>query len=386
MTTLHYTHVAGSGASHYVAGLCRALAEAGERVVLVCPRDFAPAVELEGLVNLTVIHAGRSLADAGSRLEKLRRALGQISDGLRVIARAGTAGQTVHVNFPGFELLVPILLLGIKLGRHPIVLTVHDVVPHRWRLHRALRSLELIALRVTYAIPDRLVVHGASAAADLRSRFGVPDRKIAVIPHGVPLVPQLEPPPATMELTCLLIGSIRRNKGIHLAIEAVQRLRREGLAIRFVIAGAVERSEQGYWTACQRLIERQPDGIVVIERFLSETEIAQLLRESHCVLLPYGTTFRSQSMVAITALSYGRPILATRAGGLGEIGLPSNASIAIAGDDAESVVSAIRTAATLPREELEAIGARGRRFLGAAASWSSLVPRYLELYRRAAAK
>ena len=385
MTTLHYTHVAGSGAARYVAGLCRALAEAGERVVLVCPRDFAPAGELADVVNLSVVHAGQSLAHSGSRLEKLLRAMGQISNGLRVIARAGRPGETVHVNFPGIELLVPILLLGIKLGRHPLVLTVHDVVPHRWRLPRSLRTLELTVLRVTYAIPNRLVVHGASSAADLHSRFAVPDRKIAVIPHGVPPTPQLEPPPATKELTCLLIGSIRRNKGIHLAIDAVQRLRREGLAIRLVIAGAVERSERAYWTACRRLIERQPDRIVVMEGFLSEMDMAQLLRESHCVLLPYGTAFRSQSGVAITALSHGRPIVATRAAGLAQVGLPSNAAIRIAKNDAESVASAIRTAAALPRGELDAMGARGRRLLKAA-SWSSLAPRYLELYRRTAAK
>ena len=54
-----------------------------------------------------------------------------------------------------------------------------------------------------------------------------------------------------------------------------------------------------------------------LERFIDENEIAAFMQRADVVALPYRQI--DQSGVLFTALAFGKPILATRVGGFGEI-------------------------------------------------------------------
>jgi len=57
---------------------------------------------------------------------------------------------------------------------------------------------------------------------------------------------------ATLEL--LMFGALRENKGVHLAIAAVQSLYQQGVPVRLTIAGRVmNRDEAEYWERCTEL-------------------------------------------------------------------------------------------------------------------------------------
>ena len=57
-------------------------------------------------------------------------------------------------------------------------------------------------------------------------------------------------------------------------------------------------------------------GVTVENRWVPETEIGSLLAWSDALILPYREA--SQSGVAAAAIAAGRPVIATRVGGLGE--------------------------------------------------------------------
>lgn len=80
-------------------------------------------------------------------------------------------------------------------------------------------------------------------------------------------------------------------------------------------------------------------GVVVENRWVPETEIGGLLAWSEALILPYREA--SQSGVAAAALAAGRPVIATRVGGLGEQ-LSGSAHAVLCEPDADSLAGAIR--------------------------------------------
>jgi glycosyltransferase involved in cell wall biosynthesis len=119
-------------------------------------------------------------------------------------------------------------------------------------------------------------------------------------------------PEGTTRDRLLFFGVIRPNKGVHVLLQALERLPR----CHLTIAGGAE--EPRYLDRIRRLVRRFPPGRVeLIDRYVSEDEVTDLFRRSRLVILPY-TSFTSQSGVLHQALAHGRPVVATEVGALGE--------------------------------------------------------------------
>lgn len=121
------------------------------------------------------------------RLPRLPRRLLKLPEALVNLAaltvRFGVRSpEIVHVQFlPMLRWRVPLDLWLLRLCRRRgsrIMLTVHDLMPH----DTADRYRELY--RELYAFADGLICHSAAVAARLRTEFGVPEKRISVIPHG----------------------------------------------------------------------------------------------------------------------------------------------------------------------------------------------------------
>ncbi len=269
-----------------------------------------------------------------------------------------------------------------------MVLTVHDPVPHRWILLRALRWLEVLFLSIGYSQCHKLIVHNSVGKQILVDQFQVNPENVAVIPHG-PLnlrCPSEEPivgPASDQPLRLLVFGSLRENKGIDLAISAVQQLRHSNARrpVVLTIAGQTPNMrEKPYWDHCQKLIQNAPDGIEVINRVIGDEEISSLFARHDAVLLPY-TRFFSDSGVAMLALSQRRPILATDAGGLGELLRTSDCGILIEAADVVSVVAAIEKARATPNHLLHDKGLSGQAYALQGRSWKSIAERTQRVYQ-----
>jgi glycosyltransferase involved in cell wall biosynthesis len=296
-------------------------------------------------------------------------------------------GDIVHFQFALHLGLGLLYFFVARLKGAAIVLTVHDPLPHRWILPSSFRGIEKWLLRFQYRLCSRLIVHNETGRRVLRESFGLEYGSIAVIPHG-PLNPiearkvNQQAPAAAEPLRLLAFGSLRENKGLHLSIAAVQRLRQEAAnrPIILTIAGALPNlRERPYWERCLRLIAEQPEGIEVRERRIGDGEVTELFAAAGAILLPY-VDFYSDSGVAMLALSQGRPILATAAGGLGELLQQAHCGILIDAPTVDAVAAAIQKMASLLPEVLRRMGLNGHSHVLTQRSWRTIAERTREVY------
>lgn len=377
-----YTHVSRAGGARYVYELLRHLERIRDDTVLACPGDFQFLTELESSGGIEIQPLLPSSVNyEGRRLRLIAGLLRKACVGARLVLKVRGSERLIHANFPGLIFTVMPSFLLWRIAGKRVVFTVHDVLPHRWLLPRFARRLEMAIYWVSYHAASHLIVHHAEASFQLQRRFHIRPEKISVIPHGTfSLGADPLPMPCTKtERIALLFGSIRENKGIHLAIQAVQQLRREGHAITLRICGSSSMSERIYWEKCKELIASAPYGIEVLDRYIADSELHEVIGSSHFLILPY-KEFHSQSGVAALALSNGRPVIATRAGGLAEVVIPGKTGIAIAAPRLADVKNALHEALQLSDDQLRSMSAGCATLFRTKYSWSRIAALHHALY------
>ena len=373
-----------SGSARYVWELVRALTLEGLPVDLVCPENFRFRPDLEAISKVTLhLSSKRCTSNKRTAFTRIRQNLVFVVSSLAELLRTCRRGDPVHFQYPLHFPLGLLFLWSARLCGCKVIYTVHDPLPHRWLLPLPLRWLEKAALKYAYNISHRLIVHSEAGKRTLTGHFHQDPGKISIVAHGpFDLGEGLLPMPRSTVLNLLLFGAIRENKGVHLAIQAVQALHSQSEPVRLTIAGAVILGkEQPYWDECLRLISENPEPIRVMQEFVPDQQLPQLFGECHCVLLPY-TEFFSDSGVAQMALANGRPILATRSGGLGAILDAAEVGIPIEDVSRDGVVQAIRAALQLGTEELERLGRNGLRLANRQGGWQRVAAETLEVYER----
>lgn len=193
-------------------------------------------------------------------------------------------------------------LLGI-----PMVVLVHDADLHPgdgW----------LFQMRLQRALCRRAAALGALSAhvgARLRAQGLAGNGERPLIQLRLPPLPIVVPAaeqPSGNGFRLLSFGRLLPYKGLDILAEALERLGpMPGLSIRVVGLGP-ESSELKQLRAIP--------NVTVENRWVPESELAQLLAWADAVVLPYREA--SQSGVAALALGAGRHIIATRVGGLPE--------------------------------------------------------------------
>ena len=368
------------GAAKYVCELVKALRIEGESVILLCPSNFTYKDD--------VLRAGGSIVEGSDRVVSRTGVMDRVGRNVRFLFlmlrqqyRCTRPGDILHVQFPLHLPLGFVFLLLAVIRRNKIVLTAHDPLPHNWRFVRVLRGFEREMKKWFYKLCNHIIVHNQTGAEVLMREFNIPRARISVIPHGpFSQAQQMNPLPAFDSLRLLVFGAIRKNKGTSLAIQAVQILNRDSVRVQLTISGCPQNEgERKYWDACKELIAQAPRGISVMERFTSEAELTSLIGRQHALLLPY-LSFASESGVAALALSNRRPILATQAGGLGELLRDCPCGIPILQASSEGVVRAIANAIEAGAEKLREMGEEGERYLSRNRSWSAIARRTIEVY------
>jgi glycosyltransferase involved in cell wall biosynthesis len=377
-----YTPEPCSGAARYVFELVKSLAEARASVLLFCPSNFAYAGEL-ATRGISVSYSAARGTEPGSLLKRISRNLRFfVLHFFRQLSLCAP-GDVFHVQFPLYFPFGLFSFLVAKIRGSRVVFTAHDPVPHKWLLPESLRILERGALSLAYHLSDAIIVHNEADRELLVTEFGQPVSKISVVPHG-PLAVGITTHAFknSQSLELLLFGSIREDKGIHLAVEAVYRLHALGKPVRLTIAGAVANArETEYWERCKALIAQAGDCIHVDERFISDDELPSLIADCHAMLLPY-TGGNSESGVAALALANERAIIARNVGGLCTLLSAADLGIPIESATPQGVVQAIEAALHLGLEALRQKGANGAELMNATRSWAEIGRKTVNLYAR----
>ena len=295
--------------------IAQSIAQQGATIAFIAPRA-EPADREPEHVNLTRIRPPRELVGSYPRHQRVAASLGRIALGCgKVIAlRANTRSFIFTIPEP-LIFTLPIFLL-LRLTGAKVIYIVHDAKPHAWSLPRSLQRLERAAHRWAYGLSSTLVTLTPSVRTALAADFGISLQKVQVIPHGPLAMGDVAPVPGSGKL--LIFGALRRNKGLLDAIRGIVQARRDGRAVVLILAGEPLREERGYWDECVAAMAEDPAGFDVRVGFVKDESLPALIGEVDAFVLAY-RDFHSQSGVAVLAALAGRPVIGTRAGGLGEL-------------------------------------------------------------------
>lgn len=239
-------------------------------------------------------------------------------------------------------------------ARRPLVVVAHNALPHE-----RMPFDERLA-RLVFGRAARVVAHSETVAREVRRmRLGA-DVIVTPIPPLLPIVPSALPPRPPLRLLCL--GFVRDYKGFDVAVEAVALLLTRGHEVDLTIAGQIWHDET---TWRERVADPQLRGCVHLDsRYVADEEVGEILARHHVVLAPYRSA--TQSAVVPLAFAAGRPVVASRVGGLAEVVDDGGSGLLVPPGDPSALAHAIE----LLGSRLEAFAANAAR---RSPSWEDVV-------------
>jgi len=222
----------------------------------------------------------------------------------------------------------PILGLLIKILNKPLIYTIHDP-----KHHLGIPIYFLISESIFRKMPNAMIVLSKQGKEQL-VLDGIPAEKVFYIPLGIySRFAQMHPLNVSQEKMILFFGRIEPYKGLDLLLKAMPDVFAGFPDWNLVIAGTGDLSPyQPY------LNHRQ---IKVINRYISDEEIATLMQQSRFLVLPYIEA--TQSGVIPIAYAFARPVIATNVGSLGEMVLDGKNGLLIPPRDHIGLSMAIKS-------------------------------------------
>jgi glycosyltransferase involved in cell wall biosynthesis len=322
---IHYTDAATfGGAEQILLHLLSALDRRSWRPILV----HHPAESLAGFATRAA-ECGVEVHPV-PRAESARAHLG-LAALARILQKARPAVFHAHLNWP--RACRPGLLTAAAFRTPAVVGTFHLVPEEPPDLP------ERVKLRLLATCMDGCIAVSEWVAAKLREGYGLPAEKITVVRNGIPVTAyDGAPDPAlrswlasgTNRPIVLTLARLDAQKGHRYLLEAAVQVPE---AI-FVVAGdGPERN------ALEALAARY--GLSDRVRFLGHREdVPALLAASDLCVLP--SLFEGLPLTVLEAMAAGKPLVATRAGGVPEAIQDGSSGLLVAPRDPKGLAAAIR--------------------------------------------
>jgi glycosyltransferase involved in cell wall biosynthesis len=350
--------------------LCRALAARGLDVeLLTAPFTHGAAPAPDGYARREIFAppaAGLVRRWPRSPLRVPLKTAGHAAGLARLVARARSERpEVIHWQWAPLPHVDRHALTAARRYARATVFTAHDVLPRR--------SAGAIRLwRKLYDASDRVIVHSRAGRDRLRDEVGVPQSRIAVIPHA--LFTSLAAAPVNGRPAgdvVLFFGLIRPDKGLDTLIEALPHVP----GARLEVVGSPR-------MAVEPLRERARalgvDGRIAWDlRFVNDAELAAAFARASVVALPYRAI--EGSGVMATALAFGVPVVATAVGGFPELARDYDLAEPVPPDDPEALGAALGR--MLADDALRARAEDGMRRARAELTWERVAEQTDALYR-----
>ncbi len=176
----------------------------------------------------------------------------------------------------------------------------------------------------------------------------------------------------------LFAGTIYQRKGIEVLIAAADRLRAQGVDFKVHVAGSV--GNAAYHEELQAQVERLALGDQVIFRgFLTEEELGREFSEADMVVLP--SFAETSPMTVQQAMAAGKPVVATRVGGIPHLIEEGRSGLLVDSGDDEALAEALARLIA-DREARRDMGAAGKRDAEDRFSVNGVARRHFEIYER----
>jgi len=324
--------------------------------------------------NVVQMRTPRGLAGKGSLAARVAATVRRMASGVVQVLTARLHTRRFIITTPEIPPVTLPLIAVLRLSGAQVVLVVHDPTPHADR-GALIGGLERLMLKALYAVASKIVVLSKSTGKALNSDYGTPMEKISVIPEGMPT---LDVPPLSGTRRLLLFGTIRANKMVVEAIQAVETARKNGLDVELVIAGAASQGEELYFASVCKIIADKAHVRAELG-YVDDARIPGLFAECDALLLPY-RNFESHSSVALQAAAAGRPIIATPSGGIADLFRDGISGVEINACTQEAITAAIEVFFAHPASYWAARAVEARDRLQSMYSWTAAGEKYLRLH------
>ncbi|HLG30249.1 MAG TPA: glycosyltransferase, partial [Candidatus Brocadiales bacterium] len=183
-----------------------------------------------------------------------------------------------------------------------------------------------MAERECFKFIDKAIVHTPENKVELIAN-GCDEKKIVVIPHGVPEAKLVDRYTARQKLNLSALGGsniiasfgfVQESKGIHEIIEAVARLKANGVSVKYFILGTYHPhnpDSKTYLEKCKALALRLGVANLVVfkDEYLSDDTVLQYLQASDAIIMNYKSNTYESSGATAFAISTCRPLITSNA-------------------------------------------------------------------------
>lgn len=211
-----------------------------------------------------------------------------------------------------------------------IVFLCHNAVEHESARWKGLIS----DLVLSYA--DRFVVHTSVDKKNLLARFPQTPAEVYPLPVFDHFPAPTEKLPRRAKLELLFFGFVRPYKGLDVLLEAMTFLKNEDVFLSIVGEFWNGENETLKYIADHNLTKK----IEVVPHYVPDNIAAAYFTRSDVVVLPYHSA--TGSAVIPLAYHYGKPVIATRVGGLPDVVEDGKTGSLIDSDSSKQLATAIK--------------------------------------------
>lgn len=345
------------------AELVPALAGRGHTIEVVTS-NVSPELAAEDIWGNVPIHRfpfRRALTQRDPALIK------EVAAGIAAL-KARLSPDVIHLNTTDPGVFFHVMTRGASPA--PTVLTMHAFSS----VERTRGSLEAHALESS----DWVIAVSESMLADVRDRLPATAGRSSLIypalpaPEEAPRAQVARPP----RLVCA--GRMLSVKGFDVAVRAFARMAPKHGDARLVLAGGGDSRRELEALAADLDVGHRVDFL----GWTSPDRIPELIRQSTAVVVP-SRWKEPFGLIAIEAGQHGRPVIASRTGGLAEIVVHGETGLLVEPDREVDLSEAMLWMLEHP-EEAARMGERGRDRVTATFGWGRCVEQHEAIYRRVA--
>ncbi|MCC5830094.1 MAG: glycosyltransferase family 4 protein [Phycisphaeraceae bacterium] len=274
------------------------------------------------------------------------------------------------------------LLNLLRRLRMPIITTLHTVLDEPSEGQREV-------MRELARLSDRLVVMNSIAIEILQRVYNVPRDRIAVIPHGIPDLPFIDPSfhrdQFGLEGKKLLLtfGLLSPGKGLEVAIEAMPKIVAKHPGAVYLILGAthphiLKREGNAYRDSLERRAEQLGvrENVLFHNRYVTIDELCKYLEAADIYITPYLSEKQITSGTLAYAVGAGKAVVSTPYWHARELLADGRGCLFDFGDSAGLADHVIR----LLDDDVERNAMRKRAYLyGRPMVWEKVAGAYLDL-------
>jgi glycosyltransferase involved in cell wall biosynthesis len=361
------------GLERHVAGLEKHLRREGCSVTLYTP---PPAAEADPAREGTVFVPYRTIPWPRRKgFTILDRDTNYLAWSLRTARRLRSDGRPDIVQADGgagFGYALTADPKSAPLVMHPHGMEEFEAPFPKRALYFPLRAASRFAARRAARV---LAPDGSLKKAVLRN-LRVDERNVTVMPNAIDLsevdreVPAVDVRIPRDSRVLLSVGRLEANKGFSFLVRALARVPQSFV---WLVAGdGPERAK------LEERIERE--GLSSRTRLLGRVgdDTLHALYE-RCDLFVHPTLYEGSSMVTLEAMAHGKPVVATRVGGIPDKIVDGENGLLVPPGDADALARAV-VEALRDGERLKSWGSRSREVVEARFDWSRRAKELLQLY------